>query len=454
VGFSRAKPEHLGKLSSVGINCAICHLAEVEFPTTAKNGSFGGYPHRSVRVLGVTSHVNIEAFFGAVIAATFQTRDPANMKRFLREYLEVSDPARDADKRQAREAAFDAMWKRQASGIAAAMAADPDGAQGAGAGGLQALEAKQLRLDGKRIEMGVDLAEVAVSMLKLFHNMRKCVHVPDELPGQLPPPSGPGRNDAFGILAASLLRSPQAYAPVKFGVVWNVEHRHWVHWDGNTQSPLGRNFLAAVGLGAPLVGNEAKVEMAMIERQTAITEKLRAPRYPLEVDAAAARRGAGLYAANCAACHDGAEDDRRLYSLEEMGTDPQRARMVTPELAAQFDALLADLRAPGYTPEREPPVRSTGKYWAPSLAGVWARSPYLHNGSVRTMRELLTPPERRAETFHRGSKVFDEEAMGYEDGGSYVLDTRQPGNRATGHDYGTKLSVGEKGDLVAFLKTK
>ena len=78
---------------------------------------------------------------------------------------------------------------------------------------------------------------------------------------------------------------------------------------------------------------------------------------------------------------------------------------------------LAELEIPGYTPSKEPGIRGTQKYWSPTLAGVWARSPYLHNGSVRTMQELLTPPAARAKTFHRGSRIFDTAQMGYADAG-------------------------------------
>ena len=51
---------------------------------------------------------------------------------------------------------------------------------------------------------------------------------------------------SLGLLSAALFGAPQPYAPVKYGVVWNLEGRRWVHWDGNTQSPIGRNLLAAL----------------------------------------------------------------------------------------------------------------------------------------------------------------------------------------------------------------
>jgi hypothetical protein len=98
-------------------------------------------------------------------------------------------------------------------------------------------------------------------------------------------------------------------------------------------------------------------------------------------------------------------------------------------------------------------VRSTGKYFAPTLSGVWARSPYLHNGSIRTVDQLLTAPPDRAKTFHRGSKAFDEKDMGFTDEGSYVFDTSGSGNSNAGHDYATDLSEADKRDLIEYLKT-
>jgi hypothetical protein len=87
------------------------------------------------------------------------------------------------------------------------------------------------------------------------------------------------------------------------------------------------------------------------------------------------------------------------------------------------------------------------------MGGVWARSPYLHNGSVRTMQELLTPPAQRAKTFHRGSQDYDTAQMGYTDAGAYVFDTSSRGNANTGHNYGTALTADQKRDLLEYLKT-
>jgi hypothetical protein len=431
IGLSRKKEvKHLGGLSAVGINCASCHVVQL----TAADGS------EPIWVLGGTSHFNVEAFFGSVLVATFKTSDPANMKRFLAEYLGNATPVR-----------YDEEWGEQQTEILAVMKSDPFGANGVASGELHEMTAQDVRLHPD--EAHGSLATLAHSMLRLFHNMRAALHVPDQPPEKQPPQSGPGRNDAFGILSASLLNSPTPYAPIKFGLVWNVDKRTWVHWDGNTRSPIARNLLASLGLGAPMLGKHGDLEFAMIKRQTDLSEKIRPPRYPFSIDNVAAKRGAPIFEANCNSCHGGPESDQRLYPVAEVGTDPQRAEMFTQKLADGFNKFLAELETEGYRPPKESGVRSTGKYFAATLSGVWARSPYLHNGSVRTMQQLLIAPAERAKKFHRGSRAYDEGNLGYTDEGAYVLDTAASGNSNSGHDYGTKLSSQEKQDLIEYLKT-
>ena len=430
IGFSRTNVKHLGNLPAVGINCASCHFVQITSPSTKK----------PIRILGGTSHFNVEAFFGAVLVATFKTADPANMQKFLPEYLGDATPVR-----------YDEEWREQQSEILDVIKSDPFGSNGVAPGELHQITDQDVRL--QREAPKGSLATLTHSMLKLFHNIRAALHVPDKPPEKAPPASGPGRNDAFGLLSASLLNKPQPYSPIKFGLVWNVEKRTWVHWDGNTNSPIARNLLASLGLGAPLHGKRADLIFADVKHQTDLSEKIQPPKYPFKVDQTAAKRGGSLFENNCNSCHGGPENDKRLYPVSEIGTDPHRAEMFTQKLADAFNKFLAELEAEGYEPPKEYGVRSTGKYWAATLSGVWARTPYLHNGSVRTMQELLSPPMARAKTFHRGSRVYEEKTMGYTDAGAYILDTSASGNSNSGHDYGTKLSAAEKRDLIEYLKT-
>ena len=69
------------------------------------------------------------------------------------------------------------------------------------------------------------------------------------------------------------------------------------------------------------------------------------------------------------------------------------------------------------------------------------------------MQELLTPSAGRTKSFHRGSRVYDAEKMGYADEGSYLLDTTGAGSSNAGHDYGTDLSSDQKRELIEYLKT-
>jgi hypothetical protein len=433
IGISRKSAvKHLGNLPAVGINCASCHIAQV-----SSNGT-------TLRILGATSHFDVEAFFGSILVATFKTSEPGNMKLFLNAYFggPENPPSKEGTP-------LDRAWEAQEAKITERMAADPFAAKEIAAGELHQITPEELQL--ARDASG--LPELAHSMLKLFHNMRAALHVPDQPPEKVPPASGPGRNDAFGLLSASLLNKPQPYAPIKFGLVWDIDKRTWVHWDGNTKSPIARNLLASLGLGAPLHGKRGDLEFAMVKRQTDLSESIRPPKYPFPIDRAAAKRGEAHFEKTCAACHGGPESDKRLYSIADVGTDPRRAEMFTEKQAEGFNKFLAELEAVGYEPPKEFGVRSTGKYWAATLAGVWARSPYLHNGSVRTMQELLTAPAQRAKNFHRGSHDYDASQMGYTDGGAYVFDTTAEGNSNSGHDYGTRLSGEQKRELMEYLKS-
>ncbi len=426
IGFSRkAEVKHLGNLSAVGINCASCHVAQIH-SSAAKE---------PIRILGATSHFNVEAFFGSVLISTFKTSEPASMKTFLAAYF--SNPA------------LDAAWEAQQAKVTETMAADPFGAKEVAAGDLHEIGPAELELASD----AANLPQVAHSMLKLFHNIRAALHVPDQPPEKVPPASGPGRNDAFGLLSASLLNRPQPYAPIKFGLVWDIDKRTWVHWDGNTKSPISRNLLASLGLGAPLHGHRGDLDFATVKRQTDLSESIRPPKYPFTIDKAAAKRGETHFKTSCASCHGGPESDKRLYSISDVGTDPRRAEMFNEKQAEGFNKFLAELEAVGYEPPKEFGVRSTGKYWAATLNGVWARSPYLHNGSVRTMQELLTSPTQRAKNFHRGSQEYDASQMGYTDAGAYVFETTGEGNSNSGHDFGTKLSAEQKRELMEYLKT-
>src|SRR5262249_54013441 len=81
-------------------------------------------------------------------------------------------------------------------------------------------------------------------------------------------------------------------------------------------------------------------------------------------------------------------------------------------------------------------------YKARPLNGVWATAPYLHNGSVPNLWELLSAS--RNPSFQVGSRIFDPVKVGFDPSGSFTFDTTVPGNYNTGHPFGTSLTDPEK----------
>ena len=98
-------------------------------------------------------------------------------------------------------------------------------------------------------------------------------------------------------------------------------------------------------------------------------------------------------------------------------------------------------------------------YKARPLNGIWATAPYLHNGSVRTLRQLLLPADMREKTFMVGTREFDPVDMGFKNEGAFTLDTNLPGNSNAGHDgpiYGNQALAQDENlmnDLLEYLKT-
>jgi hypothetical protein len=114
-------------------------------------------------------------------------------------------------------------------------------------------------------------------------------------------------------------------------------------------------------------------------------------------------------------------------------------------------------------------------YKARPLNGIWATAPYLHNGSVPTLYDLLLPVEvavasangteataqARPRKFGVGGREFDPKKVGYaaEQPHPFTFQTHDaagksiPGNDNAGHLYGTDLTDDERWDLIEYLKT-
>jgi hypothetical protein len=95
-------------------------------------------------------------------------------------------------------------------------------------------------------------------------------------------------------------------------------------------------------------------------------------------------------------------------------------------------------------------------YKARPLDGIWATGPYLHNGSVVSIRSLLKPGPKREKTFTTGSVELDLINIGYKNEttvNSFLFDTTLPSNSNSGHEYGTGLSDADTESLLEYIKS-
>jgi hypothetical protein len=187
------------------------------------------------------------------------------------------------------------------------------------------------------------------------------------------------------------------------------------------------------------------------------------PKYPYPVDAAVSARGATIYAQHCLDCHadhrfrDGVKSGTHVGlvdDIDRIGTDRHRLDSYTAEFAMNQYALYPE------SEYRFTHFRKTNGYANQPLDGIWLRGPYLHNGSVPTLRDLLEVPGNRPSVFYRGYDVFDQERVGFvstvpfANGQTFFrFDTALPGNGNGGHLYGTTLPDADKRALVEYMKT-
>jgi hypothetical protein len=139
--------------------------------------------------------------------------------------------------------------------------------------------------------------------------------------------------------------------------------------------------------------------------------------------------------------------------IADIATDAERVNSFTPELAVAMNTIGTG------KPWRFSHFRKTNGYAGMPLDGIWLRAPYLHNGSVPSLADLLEKTERRPKLFRRGYDLFDPVRVGFVTTGpeaervGTVFDTTQPGGGNGGHLYGTELSDTDKTALIEYLKT-
>jgi hypothetical protein len=291
-------------------------------------------------------------------------------------------------------------------------------------------------------------------------------------------------------------------APVSFPFLWGVPWFDWVEYNGSVLQPMTRNAGEALGVFAPInlkdpsktfFQSSLDVEhLYQIEKMIGgykPFEGLKAPVWQEDIfgaiDQQKATKGAELYKQKCQSCHLPPVDSEEicqpkywttpnkwglrflkipLINIELLGTDSQEVTdwakrfvetkqvglgivkgelglPVTVEKAVnlKYDELgFSQEKRDEYNGKRENKVRSPLCYKARTLEGVWATPPFLHNGSVPNLYQLLSPVSERDKKFYLASREFDPKYVGYSTdyiNKGFLLDTTVIGNHNTGHEF-------------------
>jgi hypothetical protein len=472
VGVTYGRSRLSGQMM-MGLNCTACHVGQVE------------YQGHAVRVDGGPSMAYVNKFIVDMLTETERTL--ASPRRLSRFWQRVRD----------------ARAARRALGVAGEAGEAPAPDEGTWA------RIKELVTENRGLLHGKIAALRAVPTLKAAATISTL--------------DGYGRTDAFGVgrnelFGTILLNGAPSDAPVSFPHTWGMEYTGWLQWGANTNSVMERNIGQSLGVGAvfdPATG-KSSVNLENLHAMEQLTYKLRAPAWPEgfpAVDAARAERGRQRYVEYCAPCHetwesDGAMRIYKLFSLNEVGTDPNTAlnyekpvkttdgrvlpfpyaaltlikqvkqqayaeRNFSGETIAEWEnravrkgaAWDPVFRAPLLDHDKWDDTRGRRVYRAKTLVGIWATAPYLHNGSVPTIYDLLSPAAERPVAFPVGQHEYDLVKLGIQTDASkltrppgwtpYELDTRLPGNWNTGHEWKfyPRLDDEQRYEIIEFLKT-
>jgi hypothetical protein len=319
----------------------------------------------------------------------------------------------------------------------------------------------------------------------------------------------------------------QPIAPVKPPFLWNAPQGLWTQWAASVQNPIARNLGETVGVylemnltaASPAEGLFASAnQIPNLHRVENQLQRLAPPSWPEEVfgkiDRDKALVGKVLFVNHCASCHNvwpyrWTEPNKYgksfvlvgLTPVSYVGTDPAQLEALRPlyytghlsdHLPPQVrgkallpavpmrtavigsvleraisevemtDAEKLDLI--GYRELPTPP--SPERVWkAAPRDGVWATAPFLHNGSVPNLYEMLIPAKERTKKFYVG-REFDPVKAGVDTSGKsggFLLDTALLGNSNAGHSFedgptgngviGPLLTDQERWALVEYLKS-
>lgn len=240
--------------------------------------------------------------------------------------------------------------------------------------------------------------------------------------------------------------------------LWNLKKKNTLYYTAVGRGDFTKLLFQASVLGIPDT-TAARNAITNFKDVVAWIKELEPPAYPQPIDEELAAQGERVYFQNCSTCH-GEYGSRETYpnkivSLDEIKTDPLYASYAVQAPIVEWynQSWFATTQPTSY-------FEPEAGYVAPPLDGVWATAPYLHNGSVPTLEDLLNSYQRPTYWQRSGrrndynyQKVgwnYTEEKNGR---GKWTYDTTLPGYSNAGHYFGDHLTEEERWALIEYLKT-
>jgi mono/diheme cytochrome c family protein len=284
----------------------------------------------------------------------------------------------------------------------------------------------------------------------------------------------PGANPAFRLAEACMMhRDPEdltyvdepLYDMWDYNIatdtppLWHVKKKNTLYYNGIGRGSMPKLLLQASVLGVP-DSSHSRRSVEAFKDVYAWLRELEAPAYPGEIDQELAAAGQPLFTEHCSGCHGTYDDEaghtypNKVVNLNVVKTDRLYADYINQ--SGIVDWYNASWFATSTPKSRFEPTMG---YVAPPLDGIWATAPYLHNGSVPTVYQVLNSKTRPDRWTRSGdSKDYDWKHLGWNydpepKNKKWTFDTEVPGYGNGGHYFGDKLREDERWAVVEYLKT-
>lgn len=286
----------------------------------------------------------------------------------------------------------------------------------------------------------------------------------------------PGSNPAFRLAEACMMhRDPDDLTYVDKPLfdmwdyniatdtppLWHVKKKNTLYYNGIGRGSMPKLLLQASVLGTPDSSHSRKSVEAFKDVYAWLLQ-LESPVYPEEVNMELAAAGELLFNKKCASCHGTYDDEHgdtypnKVVNLNVVKTDRLYADYIN-------QSGIVDWYNSSWFATSSPASRfePTMGYVAPPLDGIWASAPYLHNGSVPTVYQVLNSkerPDRWTRSGNSNSKDYDWKRLGWQydpepEKEKWTFDTEVPGYGNEGHYFGDKFTEEERWAVVEYLKT-